>query len=290
MKIILCLGLIGFALCIIAGVGRFIYLKKNNIDVRIYELLLFFIFPVVSGILFACVCRPDINSSLYQKILLIISIIFGVIGNYGMLRYIITKDNIRELKKQNFALKTEAELVQQTLKIQQNEQEYEAVQQEKFLKSIDELIANGGDISFEETSKTVCENTYINALMIEKLEECRKLGVQTDFSINIGNSVKLSSVDICSVLMNLIDNAINACRVFENDGKFIRLRAGMQGHMLIINIVNSADRNSQVPDKTRRHYGKQIIEEYVKKYDGYIKAHWDKKKSEYEVSAMLQEV
>lgn len=79
---------------------------------------------------------------------------------------------------------------------------------------------------------TVLENAFCS---------CEKFEIKTKFDLRLQENI-MCTAELCGVLSNILDNAVNACRGLENSvEKFIRLRGGTQGDILFIEAENSFD-------------------------------------------------
>ena len=83
----------------------------------------------------------------------------------------------------------------------------------------------------------------------------------------------------CSLLGNLLDNAIDACKRIEQNDKWILLQIEIQKNFLFIKISNSIDEMpvmkkgipvSTKQNKKRHGYGLKSVERIVNKYNGVI--------------------
>lgn len=94
------------------------------------------------------------------------------------------------------------------------------------------------------TAKTVCrdkicDNPVVDAVLKLKLDECESKGIQTAWRVVVPSDLRLSSVDLCAVFSNLMDNAINACAELESERRFIDIRARVTAGRLAVEVVNT---------------------------------------------------
>ncbi|MDE7288333.1 MAG: GHKL domain-containing protein [Oscillospiraceae bacterium] len=79
---------------------------------------------------------------------------------------------------------------------------------------------------------TILENAFCS---------CKKFGIKAEFDLRFQKNI-MCTAELCGVLSNILDNAVNACRGLENSvEKFIRLRGGTQGDILFIETENRYD-------------------------------------------------
>lgn len=122
------------------------------------------------------------------------------------------------------------------------------------------------------------ENTVVNAVLNAKLRTCKEQGIRT--TICIGKIAEVvSEVDFCSLLGNLLDNAIEAERKLPYADRSIEVQ--IQSSEAVMNIwVKNHIRESVLEknatlqttkDDTQRHgLGIKIIQKIISKYEGYL--------------------
>lgn len=104
-----------------------------------------------------------------------------------------------------------------------------------------------------------------DAVLENALCSCGKCGIKTEFTLHLQENI-MCTAELCGVLSNILDNAVNACRGLENtDEKFIKLRGGIQGNMLFIQSENSFDGRT-----FQKGTGLTSIENTAKKYSGKV--------------------
>lgn len=104
-----------------------------------------------------------------------------------------------------------------------------------------------------------------DAVLENALCSCGKFGIKTEFTLHLQENI-MCTAELCGVLSNILDNAVNACRGLENtDEKFIRLRGEIQGNLLLIEAENNFDGRT-----FRKGTGLMSIENTAKKYGGSV--------------------
>ncbi|MGN0151907.1 MAG: sensor histidine kinase [Wujia sp.] len=87
-------------------------------------------------------------------------------------------------------------------------------------------------------------NLAIDCIVSNKLFVAQNNKIPVDYVIHLPSKIPLSNVDICSLLGNLLDNAIESCMKLPlSRDKFIRLYIKPFNNMLSIKIQNSSDGN-----------------------------------------------
>lgn len=118
-------------------------------------------------------------------------------------------------------------------------------------------------------------NNFINAIINSKLAEANKKGIQVELCI-ISDLETEMYLDLCSLIGNMFDNAINACTDIENS--IIKLDIRRDNKELIINMKNSIKSSvllenptlaTSKADKKNHGFGTKIIREIANNYHGF---------------------
>jgi len=86
------------------------------------------------------------------------------------------------------------------------------------------------------------DNPVINSLVADYAGKCRKLKIDFNVSINIPSDFSLSNYEMCIVLGNLLENAVEACQKIEsgsNGERQIKLAIKPQGEQLAVMVRNT---------------------------------------------------
>ena len=116
-----------------------------------------------------------------------------------------------------------------------------------------------------------CGNLYcgipvVDAVLIEKDRESRKIGVNLRVELRMPPDIKVEPLDLCSVFTNLLDNAIRAAKDSGVEEPEVRLTAAMEGDYLFIKTVNPAPESEK--KKKRQGYGISILKNLAGEYKG----------------------
>lgn len=84
--------------------------------------------------------------------------------------------------------------------------------------------------------KRVCENELANAVLTCKLEELERLGLSADILVTLPKALSVTDTDLCALLGNALDNAIEAAQKAED--KRITVRARADRGMLMLRVEN----------------------------------------------------
>lgn len=155
----------------------------------------------------------------------------------------------------------------QNMKIQLSEGNYE-----KLSDYLDEL-ANDLD-----TVDTVIKtgNVMADAILNSKLNIAEKMNVRLNIKASLPDNIPMNNVELCSMLGNILDNAVEACSSLPEEERFIRIYIGKLKNQLYLSVQNSAGKVHRKKDvyistkEGERGYGLFRIDRIAKKYGGYI--------------------
>lgn len=116
---------------------------------------------------------------------------------------------------------------------------------------------------------SVCSNETINTIFYTKIQQANDFGVNLTVNTDENFGVLIDDYDLCRVLCNLIDNALNAAKESEND-KICDFNITINEENIIVNSKNSFEATKQKkPYESILHgNGIGIIKEITSKYDG----------------------
>ena len=125
-------------------------------------------------------------------------------------------------------------------------------------------------------------NVMADAILNSKLNVAEKMNVQLNVKANVPEALPMSDVELCSVLGNMLDNAVEACATLPEEERFMRVYIGKLKGQLYLSVQNSAgkvrkEKGSYLSTKedasssTKLHgYGLFRIDRVAKKYGGYV--------------------
>ena len=154
------------------------------------------------------------------------------------------------------------------------------------------ILAENGDIEeikkyLKEMSGIIDESSYVritgisavDAILNEKLYEAQSYNITTNYDVMNMEKNSIKPVDMCIILSNALDNAIEANQTIDDpDGRYIKLKMYGDGTYTVISVMNPTDKipvkgsgNSYVTskkDNENHGFGLKSIENTAKKYDG----------------------
>lgn len=132
------------------------------------------------------------------------------------------------------------------------------------LDSVDKLVESG--------------NINLDAILNSKISLALKENISINFKANVPKKLVVSDIDLCILIGNLIDNAVEACYKKQAEStKFIRIYIGAFKKQLYITVSNSTNEiirkldEEYISTKRGNHgHGLKRINNIIDKYDGYI--------------------
>lgn len=140
---------------------------------------------------------------------------------------------------------------------------------------------------------TNCGNKMIdNLINLEKLKASEK-GIQIDTKIAIPPLLPFSSTDLCSLITNILDNAIEEIERIQDlkNKNTVSVQIGIHESYFILGVSNptadskNKDLISKKQDKNNHGYGLKIIKSIVKKYKGSMQI--ENENNEFNISVIL---
>jgi sensor histidine kinase regulating citrate/malate metabolism len=150
------------------------------------------------------------------------------------------------------------------------------------LEGISNYINQVSDSLPRTATESYCENHAVNAVVGYYIALAESEGVSVDAKLEIPEKTgRVHAVDLCVILGNLLENAINGLRSVKTGEKYIRARAKTINETLSLIIENNFDglweqdngvyisRNTS--EGRREGEGLVSVEAICKKYDGFIR-------------------
>ena len=153
----------------------------------------------------------------------------------------------------------------QTMKVHAANGEYEEI--DRYLEMLDDDLTN-----VETVIKT--GNRMADAILNSKLSLAAEREIQVKAEAKIPVSLTVSELDLCIIIGNLLDNAIDACMELQVEERLIRIYMEMKGNYLYFSLINTAGGKKKSSFKTTKGeghgFGISRLDAVVKKYGGYV--------------------
>ena len=122
-------------------------------------------------------------------------------------------------------------------------------------------------------------NVMVDAILNSKLSLIKTKNITVNAKAVVPAELKISEIDLCVIIGNLLDNAMEAClRQGEGEERFIRVYIGTLKQQLYLCVTNSVGGEVKkvgrtylsTKDSTSHGYGLMRIDRLADKYGGYV--------------------
>ena len=122
-------------------------------------------------------------------------------------------------------------------------------------------------------------NISLDAILNSKLSIAEKENIRINCKAETGENLAIEDIDLCVIIGNLIDNAVESCRKMpEHAERFLRIYLCIRQQQLYISVTNSTGETIRkldaeyISNKRGDHgHGLKRIDLVVEKYNGYIR-------------------
>ena len=122
-------------------------------------------------------------------------------------------------------------------------------------------------------------NISLDAILNSKLSIAEKENIRINCKAETGENLAIEDIDLCVIIGNLIDNAVESCRKMpEHAERFLRIYLCIRQQQLYISVTNSTGETIRKLDAeyiSNKHgdhgHGLKRIDLVVEKYNGYIR-------------------
>jgi len=153
----------------------------------------------------------------------------------------------------------------QTMKVHMTNGEY--AEMSSYLDMLDNDLTN-----VETVIRT--GNRMADAILNSKLSLAAEREIRVKAEAKIPVMLSISELDLCIVIGNLLDNAIDACMELPPAERLIRIYMEMKGNYLYLALTNTAAGEKKRHFRTTKGdghgFGIARVDAVVKKYGGYV--------------------
>ena len=232
------------------------------------------------------------ESRIILQVAVILSLCFILLAVIAAIISIMFSSRYQENKRENeMILLTSTMLEKNYSQIQRNQEQIRQQMHDfkNHLRTIDGLLIQDNKAK-EYIAELLCtaygQSTYCQSgnAVIDSIINCKQTDSETQqiaFScqINLPESLPIAAIDICAILGNQLDNAIEACAKIEDiDKRFIHVIIAAKETFVMFKVVNSAARNpfneqnelitEKDNSKGIHGFGVKNIKETVSRYNG----------------------
>ncbi len=264
-----------------------LFLRKN-----IKSMAMFILFPFSQTFFIMAFAKGTYSNNIlyaFDSPLLIIAIIISVFADITM--YFALRDNSNMNNMRQRLSEIENEMNQQLKYYDAISDQYTEIREYRHdilnLVSAAEIMLNN-NLSKQESEKYIqemkekaealevpifCNNPLVNAVLWQKQQTAEKYGIDITVDIEPSENFPIDRIDVCSLMVNLMDNALRGC---ENcDNPHIYVSASRKLNMLFIEVENScptSEKSSSRKIATTKDgdhgHGMDIINKIAEKYKG----------------------
>lgn len=120
--------------------------------------------------------------------------------------------------------------------------------------------------------KTFCENETANAVLAAKAEAMEQAGLRADFAVTLPGELPIADMDLCALLGNALDNAMEAAERTESRRVLVRCRAEKGLFMLRVENDYAGELQPELAttkeDKTAHGFGLAGMREIAERWGG----------------------
>lgn len=129
----------------------------------------------------------------------------------------------------------------------------------------------------------VCKNYAVDSLVRYYMGCAYNHQIEINVSLNVPENLYILESDLCIIIGNLLENALESCRQQKNSKGFIRFKMDIAGEkMLVISVINSYEGTIMKKGEhfiSSKHHGEGIgtfsVRNIAEKYHGICKFNYD---------------
>ena len=269
------------------------FFKKNDVTLTRTEWVLIGVVLTVSVAVFTQLYRigfllPDGTTKRHLAIMAIALIAMDFLVYFLLVqlskKHTLKMENSLLLQQHAFFEKSAADVKQQYENVQAMRHDYknillvlQSLNRDGKTQEIERFI--GEYLNATDRMPTIIHtnNEYVNAVVNLKIAQAKEQGIGV--TVDMPSSVLfVHAVDLCNLLGNLLDNAMEACVLCEGGARRLRLTLQQDGDQLTVCVKNTVKEsvlatNPQLrtakADGVHHGYGTKIVRSIAKKYGGF---------------------
>ena len=146
---------------------------------------------------------------------------------------------------------------------------------------LEKYIAGFGAFVSQNERLDYCENRVINTLLSHFASLAMQNDILFEASCHVGEELAISDADLCCILSNLLENAVEACLRMEQGNRFIHIGVTSEAGLLAIRTKNSTvkriDLHGSLSSKpgTGHGYGLESVKTAAERYGGSANFSWN---------------
>ena len=120
-------------------------------------------------------------------------------------------------------------------------------------------------------------NTMVDAILNSKISLMYAKQIRVDATAKVPPSLSVKDIDLCVIIGNLLDNAVEACEKLPENSRFVRIYITVKGNHLYLSFTNSAGKKQEKVGTLFRStkgahggIGLSRVDSLVSQYGGYV--------------------
>ncbi len=120
-------------------------------------------------------------------------------------------------------------------------------------------------------------NTMVDAILNSKISLMYSKNIRVDATAKVPAELTVKDIDLCVIIGNLLDNAMEACEKLPAGSRFIRIYISVKGNHLYMSFTNSAGKKQEKVGTLFRStkgvlggIGLSRVDSLVSQYGGYV--------------------
>jgi sensor histidine kinase YesM len=276
--------------------GGYVLFKNNMvkiIDIKKPEWILAASVFSITFVLFAFIRSAKLMIEPNSKPQTFLSVAeYGLVFINIICIFVIRKLNVLNvIEKENIVLKQQSEFNRQCAeRIKSEERELTRVRHdfkqsiavikgllsERNLDKLENYLAEYEKSYTISDSRTYTKNEFVNSILNVKLYYAKRIGVET-FCSMINSFGNINDVDLCNLIGNMLDNAIEGSLSTEPETKLVEINISNNGKNVVVRVENTIgtsvidtnpNLNTSKKDSGEHGYGIKNIKSICKKYRG----------------------
>ena len=127
------------------------------------------------------------------------------------------------------------------------------------------------------TPRLYTDHLAVNTILQKAAAQADRQGIAFACQVQVPRELSIDEADLCTLLVNLLDNALEACERIPERERFLRVYLAVNGRQLYMSIQNSAkeelnfnERNYITQKRGSHGFGMKRVSAVVEKYDGFL--------------------
>ena len=154
----------------------------------------------------------------------------------------------------------------------------EKLAEQSSVESVAQYISSLNGRLSETEKERYCENLTVNAVLVACIGQAKEAHCRVTANVQLPSEIPFDEMDVCVVLANAVENAVNAClKIEKEENRYIRIQAELvDNRKLTVAVYNpcvepvsfDADGFPLVPEREGHGLGLKSIDAVTRQYNG----------------------